>query len=198
MIVYMDGGSQRVQQTKRQNDWVLSWGIVAHKGDETVELHGSFKEVNSQFHGYHEMAAFAETVKYLKREGVPYEDVSFFTDDQWVVEAANEFQPCYPDRMVDANFGFRERLMKFVNEFYPATMYDDMLECLQKGRFTKVKGHDNTVYNLRVDYLAVHARNLCQGVKEEFLQFEQWLAKGFKFFNTEKHEYDVWYAPFAS
>lgn len=196
MIVYMDGSSVRATKTKCQKDWVLSWGLVVHNGDVTTEHHGHIAEVHSHMHGYHEMLAFAEAVRQVKHMKVPFEEVSFFTDDEWVVNAQFFL---HPDNWCGERADLvKNRMMQFVNEFFPSTMYDDMMEALHKARFTKVKGHDSTVYNLRVDYLAAHARQLKMGLAEEFLNFEQWLARGFKCFNTRKQQYDVWHAPFAS
>jgi ribonuclease HI len=194
MIVFMDGSGQQTPNAFKR--WTLSWGLVAHHNDTTVELHGGTADAPQQFCGFHEMMAFAEAVNYVKRSKVPYCDVSFFTDDEWVVNAAFAL---HKDNWVSTETvdGIHNRLMMFVNEFYPSVMYDDMVECLRQARFTKVKGHEDTVYNLRVDYLAAHARNLAHGAKEEFLNFEQWLAKGFRYFNLKTHEWDVWYAPFA-
>jgi ribonuclease HI len=196
MIVYMDGSSVRSTNTQKQKDWLLSWGLVVHHDDITTEHHGHVSEVHQRFNGFHEMLAFAEAVKLVKHMKVPFEEVSFITDDEWVVNAQFVM---HPDNWCGERAEqVKNRLMMFVNEFFPSTMYDDMLEALHKARFTKVKGHESTVYNLRVDYLAAHARQLKLGVYDDFLTFEQWLARGFKFFNTKKKLYDVWYAPFAS
>jgi ribonuclease HI len=196
MIIYMDGSSVRVTNTRKQKDWLLSWGMIVQHDDETVEQHGHVENVGSMYRGFHEMLAFAEAVRYVKHKKVPFKDVSFFTDDEWVVKAQFVLHPhnyC-ESRATEV----KARVMQFVNQFFPSTLYDDMLACLREARFTKVKGHEDTVYNLRVDYLAAYARKLKMGMDEEFQHFEQWLANGFKFFNTKLQRYDVWYAPFAS
>ena len=192
MIVYMDGSS--VANGTSKENWVLSWGMVVHHNDATTEHYGILRGITKQFLGFHEMLAFAEAVHYVKKTGVPFEDVLFITDDEWVVNAQFVL---HPDNWCGTE-AVHSRLMMFVNEFYPSTMYDDMVEALKKARFTKVKGHESTVYNLRVDYLASYARKEYHGRHDDFLTFEQWLARGFKYFNLKKRLYDVWYAPFAS
>lgn len=192
MIVYMDGSS--VANGTSKEHWVLSWGMVVHHNDSTTEHYGILSGITKQFLGFHEMLAFAEAVRYVRKTGVPFEDVLFITDDEWVVNAQFVL---HPDNWCDTE-AIHNRLMMFVNEFFPCTVYDDMVEALKKARFIKVKGHESTVYNLRVDYLASHARKEHHGLHDDFLNFEQWLSRGFKFFNTKKKLYDVWYAPFAS
>lgn len=200
MIIYMDGSAERIKNTKEAKEWILAWGMVVHQGDETHELSGVIEQVPHELQGFHEIAAFANAIMYVKKHKVPYEQVSFYTDDQFVTDA-NFF--LHPENYVATETvdKVKNRLMMFVNEFYPSTMYDLMLECLRKSKFTKVKGHKMfegaIVYNHRVDYLASHARRSKLGTVEPFLSFEAWLGKGISFFNVKKDAYDVWYPPFA-
>jgi ribonuclease HI len=188
MIIYMDGsGTQDIGFKKR----LLSWGLVVHHNDETTELHGCLREVPQQFEGFHELLAFAEAVRYVRYMKVPFEQVSFYTDDDVITRTSdgNSWEKIEKAK---------NRLMMLVNEFYPSTVYDDMMECWEKSRFTKVKGHRDTVYNLRVDYLAAHARKTAAGAKNTLLTFEKWLAEGVRFYDYKNEKFDVWYAPFAT
>jgi ribonuclease HI len=191
MIIYMDGGCVQTRNNPSGDKaWLLTWGMVVHHNDETKEFHGSASEVHHRFNGFHELMAFAEAVRYIKHLNIPFDQVSFYTDDDVITQTNDGWDPMKYEKA-------KNRFMMLVNEFYPTALYDDMIECWENARFTKVKSHRNTVYNLRVDYLCSHARSLAKGLKEEFLTFEEWLAKGFTYYNVKKDEYDVWYAPFA-
>lgn len=190
ITIFMDGGAAKWRPEKHQ--YVLSWGIVAHHGDSTTELYGSKIDVPHHLHGYHEMMAFLEAMRFAKGQGFLFENMSFYTDDPQVSYAGFMLHPANFVATDDVD-KFKRRFQTLCLKYYDEGTYQDALECLVKSRFTKVKGHDTTVYNLRVDHLARHAREVAAGKEDVLDSFEDWLAQGFY-----SNPYDAaWFAPFA-
>lgn len=218
MVIYLDGGSKR--QSNSTKRWVLSWGLIVHYQDQTHEIKGALIDILSEFSGQHENLAFLEAIKFAKSNNVAPEAIAFVTDDSAVCEVnkwAREFGK------LDPNSKTIQRLKSLLIYLKEPQGYDDelfayMRECLQFGKFTKVKGHARTVYNLRCDELAVNARNWALGDLTPLLSFEEWLHDGFEYWVQREVDVEVpsqdpngtptvtqevisvrkfWYAPFS-
>lgn len=197
-ILYMDGGSARHHQSK---ECMLSWGIVALTNDVATELHGCHTRVAPKHSGFHEKIAFVESVKYLMGEGHEPHELTFYTDDSAVCDANRSY-------VLTGNHHNSstvvERLKGVCKAFYQAEkdLAEHCLRYLRGSRFVKVKGHARTVYNLRCDALAVHARNWANGNLSPLLSFEEWMHDGFEYYapdpdNPKENKRFYWYAPFS-
>lgn len=181
MLIYLDGGSK--PQPNAGKLWVLSYGLVIHFQDQTHELKDAVLGVISEYSGQHENWAFLEAIKFAYERDVLPENIAFVTDDSAVCEVnkwAREFGKLDPAsktiQRLKSLFMYLREGRGFTDE-----MFTYMRSCLQFGKFTKVKGHARTVYNLRCDELAVNARNFALGDLTPILSFEEWLHDGFEF-----------------
>lgn len=196
-IVYMDGGSARHHQSK---ECLLSWGMVALTGDQSIERYGCHARVEPKHSGYHEKVAFVESVRFLRESGHKPFELTFYTDDSAVCDVNRSY--VLADKLPQSNT--ISRLKDVCATFYRGEK-DLMYHCLnylKNSRFVKVKGHDKTVYNLRCDALAVHARNWAIGNLSPLLSFEEWLHDGFTFYAPDRerpgeNKLNYWYAPFS-
>jgi ribonuclease HI len=191
MIVYMDGSSL-YHQSKRSP--TLGWGLVALNGDDHIEASGAKTDLARRHTNSHELLAFAETVRFLKRARFDFSDIDFYTDDEMIAYSGFTL---HPGNYVSAKVveRFHEQLRFIVAEFYDESMYDDMLEALTKATFHKVKGHDGIIYNMRVDYLAKHAAYRASGQNKTHHEFDEWLEQGFM--EYRKGDSYIWYPPFV-
>jgi ribonuclease HI len=192
VIIYVDGGAKKVSGTRTFD---LSWGIVVHHNEQTVEHYGGYKGVDNKYGAHHEFVAFAAAVLHAKHAGVAFEDISFYCDDFHVCNAGSWFHLDNWVATSDVEW-LKTRLLETCVNFFTPDLYDDLLDCLIKARFTKVKGHSDVIYNLRVDYLANYARGLLRDTPIQWLNFEAWLAKGFLAYKTPRESY-IWFAAFS-
>lgn len=185
IVIYVDGSFTRYAARA----FIHSWGVVANHNDSTVELYGAKKlHDKEQFAGSYELLAFIEGFLYAKSHGYPYEQMSFYSDDESVVYAG-----IWGNKN---NFGNQDRYKKIVEkvkhvcDFYcpgVPNLVSEIEECFAKARFNKVKGHAKCVYNLRVDYLAKFARDQIRGQETVLESFEKWVKKGFlKYVNSQE------------
>jgi ribonuclease HI len=193
ITIFMDGSS--VKQNPKAREYVLSWGIVAHHGDQTIEKFGNHSAVHQSFNGFHEIVAFIESMRYAKNQGFTFEDMSFYTDDISLPYAGFMLHPSNFVATEDVD-RFKQRLSRMCAQYYDDATLSDVLECLTKSRFTHVKGHDVTVYNLRADYLARHAHQLALGTADPFIAFDPWIEAGILKYASVDHPYK-WYPHFA-
>lgn len=201
MVVYMDGGSQVQPGTKK---YLLSYGVVAHFNDTTVELHGALTDVIQSLSGSHEHLAFVEALRHAKAHGLAPQEIAFVTDDASVCDV-NTFARNF--NRIDLEHNTLKRLKKILEYVMPTDeLHQYLLDCLMHSKFTKVKGHARCVYNLRCDALAVHARNWAKGDLSPLLPFEEWLHDGHLYYvaevddagnKTGNNVAKLWYAPFS-
>ncbi len=204
MIIYMDGGQHDVKSRTPVNNIniISSWGMVAMADDTYVELHGARGLPLDGWKGFHETFAFIEAMLYAQPRVKSWAEVSFYTDDHCVVEAAFMLHPGNHVPLYDVD-KFRGKLKRACKRYAEGT-YEAALECLTTSRFNKVKGHSTSIYNLRVDYLSrVGYRNYATyvGVANAWgkdalqaIPFEEWLNGGFyDYRNTE----NIWVPAFA-
>jgi ribonuclease HI len=218
MVIYLDGGSK--PQPNAMKRWVLSFGLVIHFQDQTHELSGAILDVVSAYSGQHENFAFLEAIKFAHSQQVKPENIAFVTDDSAVCEVnkwAREFGKLDPASKTINRLKELMALLAKDRGYYDA-MYPYLRDCLQYGKFTKVKGHASTVYNLRCDELAITARNWALGDLTPILPFEEWLHDGFEYWVQREVEVEkpglnaddppivvmekigvrkYWYAPFS-
>lgn len=191
MIVFMDGGSQKHSHNGRL--FLLSWGIVVHHNDETTELHGCKTHMPQNHSGSHERIAFMETVRHLMTLDVTPQEVSFYTDDSSVCDI-NEI--IRRSKRLPQDHTTIQRFKKLADEYYDAETFAACMSYLMHSRFTKVKGHSRTVYNLRCDELSCHARRWALGDLSPLLPFEDWLHDGFLYYDREQQP-QRWFPPFS-
>lgn len=188
IIMHVDGSSTKYPGANYQ----YSWGIVAEHDDQTVEILGQMpvsKEDNSNGANPFEAVAWVKAYLYAKEQGFKPEEMAFYTDDAQIAYA--QFFLHHPNNQGNGRVKLCEFLRKICSTFFYPELYDELLYCLTKARFIKVKGHRDTIYNLRVDYLAKIARD----TTKQPLPFEEWLSKGF--LNYTENGPFMWLAPFA-
>lgn len=180
---------------------MLSWGIVALTGDQSIELHGCHSWVSPKHSGFHEKIAFVEAVRYLVPSGHMPHELTFYTDDSAVCDVNRSYVLRGNHHGSDTTISRYKTVCK---AFYPnePELFEQCMSYIRGSRFVKVKGHSKTVYNLRCDALAVHARQWAIGNLSPLLRFEEWLHDGFEFYtpdddNPGENKRRFWYAPFS-
>jgi len=191
MIIYMDGGSQKNPHVASR--FVLSWGIVAHYNDETFERFGCFADCHPFLQGSHEKLAFVEAVRLALELGVSPGEITFITDDGSVCDANRMFHKFGNLVRSEATV---QKITEICNAYFNRDLKEHCCRFLRLARFIKVKGHSRTVYNLRCDHLARHARNWEYGDLSPLLSFEEWLHDGF-LHHDKKTMKKTWYVPFS-
>jgi ribonuclease HI len=191
MIIYMDGGSQR--NAFMPGSFILSWGLVAHYTDATYERHGCIGDCPPYLQGSHEKLAFIEAVRFALSLGADPDDITFITDDGSVCDANRMFHKHGNLVRSDATV---QKITEICNAYFDKTLKEFCLKFLARARFIKVKGHSKTVYNLRCDHLARHARNWELGDLSPLLPFEEWLHDGFLFYDKKLIK-KTWFVPFS-
>ena len=193
IIVYMDGGSQKADGPFKHR-FVLSWGLIVHHQDTTVELHGAKDQVHQEYSGSHEHIAFVEALRHAMTHDIAPDELAFVTDDSSVCDV-NHWARVFG--RLDLTSNTIKRLLNLVKYLgFDSSMDAYMLRCLEWSKFQKVKGHARTVYNLRCDELAVHARNWVKGDLSPLLPFEEWLHDGHIYYDKEQNR-KTWFAPFS-
>lgn len=167
-VVYIDGG-----RTIKDGVKFTNFGMTLLYDDNHYEFHGSVS-LGNEFEGYHELYAFVESVVHIRLMGLDPSKMTFYTDDESVAYAHFLL---HPNSFVGSNRGkaIKGRLKRLCDRFYVG-MLDEVLNVLMNARFVKVKGHETTVYNQRVDYL-------CNKCPSSAKSFDSWLSKGFPLYN---------------
>ena len=180
IVLYVDGSSTYYSGKNKPGNYnktfIHGWGVVAHHGDTSVEFQGC-RLVKSHQVGWYEISAFIEGFLYAKSHGFKNDQMSFYTDDESVAYVG-QFRRTGRGASYTV---FQEKLEQICKEFYPNVegLCEELLQCLEEARFTKVKGHATCVYNLRVDYLAKYARDVHLDPETQLKGFESWAAEGF-------------------
>jgi ribonuclease HI len=192
MIVFMDGGTP--WQARQDGSCTLSWGMVVHHNDKTTEVVGCKTDVNPRFRRGHEQLALIEASRHIMSHSVEPSAVSFFTDDKWVCDMSRMLQsggemPSEKDK------GYRV-LAGLCGQYYDRQTLEYCHECMRQSRFTKVRGHKGSVYNLRCDYLARIGQHQALGESVVPERFEDWLERGFPCL-SEDSSGERWYPSFT-
>lgn len=91
ITIFMDGSA--IKQNQEKHEYVLSWGMVAHHGDQTIEKFGHLSNVDMNYNCFHETVAFIEAMRYAKGQGFAFNQMSFYTDDMEVAHAGFMLHP---------------------------------------------------------------------------------------------------------
>jgi ribonuclease HI len=173
ITIFMDGSA--IKQDPAKHEYVLSWGMVANHDDQTTEKFGHFNNVPMNYNIFHETVAFIEAMRYAKGRGFAFNEMSFYTDDLLLTHAGFMLHPGNFVATEDVH-RLKKNIARLCTRYYDDATYCDAVECLSTARFTKVKGHQRTIYNLRADYLARHAHQLVLETADPLLPFEVWLG----------------------
>jgi ribonuclease HI len=149
MILYFDGASYG--HIKDTNETLLTYGVLLHnKDNEPIEAYGqhAVTHVNKMKHEY---IAFLESFKLLKKNGLDYRKVSFYTDSEEIANAQLLLHS--ENNMVLKKEKFLITLKHAVKFLKMSKDMDEIIDCLSNSRFVKVKSHNQTVDNIRVDHL---------------------------------------------
>lgn len=191
MVLYIDGSRRALP--KRTS--AIGWGLVALHNGHHIEHTGGLL-VNNEACGDHEMFALVEGVRFALTAGVPFDQLSVFSDDETVAYGAQALHP--GNYCQDKARALTERLNRVTNRLgAPDTLRHAVLECLTTSRFVKVKAHRRTVYQNRADYLAKKASQRAAGESATVRGYDDWLAQGFLFYLDAGQSTEVWYPPFV-
>lgn len=181
--IYVDGSA-----TKMGKVFQIAWGFIALHNDQSIEVMGRLGKLHPS--PQHETIAFIEAYLYAKSHGFAAENMSFFTDDEMIGHAQFFLHP--GNKRQDSAAHIKGHLTGVCRQHFPTVpdLRNELVHCLQTSRFTKLKGHRNTVYNLRADYLAKMARG-----DEPIKSFEEWLAQGHLAYTADGPF--KWLSPFA-
>lgn len=194
MEIFVDGSSSRFG--KSHNKGLCSWGVRIEKDDST-EAHG-LSVVDYDRHGkFYEQLAFVESVKLCSDHGIKPEECLFVVDDEIVGHGAENKNGTWLFSG-GHHHTLRDRL-RVLSEVCSASEIDLAFQYVETARFKKIKGHARVIGNMRVDYLAAHARKVFFGHETagEFLRYNEWMNQGFKTFNKEKEELEIWHPAFV-
>lgn len=193
MEIFVDGSNSKFG-SRTSLRGLCSWGIRI-EADCAKEFHDHITVDYESYGRYYEQIAFVKACLACYEHGLAPEECHFIVDDE-IVGYGGENNGTWS--LSNGNhLTVRERLTVlcglFGNDIDVAMMF------LNRSRFTKVKGHTNVIGNLRVDYLAAHSRKVFFGHESssDFLNYDDWLKQGFKFFNKEKEDLDIWYPAFV-
>jgi ribonuclease HI len=174
-IIYFDGGISFPSNTK--NLPKVSWGIVLHTNDDTIEHSGCIEYgCGNGTMQYHELIALFESVRLVYINGLLPDECSFFTDDRMIASAG--FHLHEANGSTKMRLTILAQLSTVANIFYKhiPNILDVVIEYLLEARFTKVKSHMGVVYNCRADYLVRQART-----NKPLMKLDTWMRSFCKF-----------------
>lgn len=181
MIAYIDGAENGVD---------VACGVVLLYQDVQIEHQFKIKREGNAPKGLCEFFALIKLVQLTIEMGVPFRDVSVYSDCQKVTQAqyvlhkGNHVRSGRRDEMM-RNIEVSCKTMIMDEQFIPV-----LLNFIEHARFTWVKGHKNTVYNQRADYLAYGCL-----VSKDGLPYSKWVQQGFCLY--ENGQPVAWYPPFS-
>lgn len=176
---------------------LFSWGLVFDGGDVVTELNGVRTVKHPGLNGTHEIQAFVECALYCVSHNIAPEDVSFTTDDEITVygskaTVANGYA------VTSHSIVLEEMLVRLVkHNVYDQTTIESIRPYLERSRMTKVKGHSNTFWNLRCDYLANVAAKSVQNGAANLESVARWAKRGFVRYVSPKKS-TTWFPAFHS
>jgi ribonuclease HI len=193
--LHVDGSQVRESGGVSQ---ATGWAFVACHDGEYHERSGAILEGRrGKLVGYHEQLAVVHGLLYAHSQGIAFEDVTLYSDDIDCGYAPTflfpgNFRVTHADRV-------RERLSWVVKHCFEPHVTNLVLDAYSKAIVHKVKGHSFSVYQERADYLAKTAAwAACKGTVTEPVPYDDWLSRGFKFFDGKLGEFSTRYAPFVS
>lgn len=197
VVVHIDGSSIKGAHSGSSRKWSMGYGIVVSKDGQTVELSGS-RHSPKGYSGSHEFYAFIEAALYLKSAGIPFNEVSLFTDDQQLALAHFAFHP--ENYMRSTAFSLMDQFHKIMMAYgYSQSDFVSVMDALSLCHIRKIKGHSGLVYSERVDYLAkTSAQRLsCGSDSLPMLSFNEWLKRGVIYYCNGGFA-KFWHAAFCS
>lgn len=197
LVLHVDGSRAH---TEGRHLLALGWGLVALHDDQHHERQGNLVYTRDDpFTGYHEHLAVVQGILYAHELGIEFSNVTLFTDDQVFGYAQQRLHP--ENYRQAAGHALRTRLRTLVNRLFPPEVFDLVLKALNEMLIVWVKGHQNHVYQERVDYLARTTARRCLGLEESpHLLYDEWLARGFvnyRFVENGAPERTVFFPPFV-
>lgn len=176
---------------------VFSWGLVFDDGDTVTEINGARKVNHPGLNGTHEVQAFVECALYCLSHNIPPEDVSFTTDDE-ITSYGSKATVANGYSNTSYSLVLNEMLDRLVSRHaYDQVTIDSVRPYLDRSRFTKVKGHSDTVWNLRCDYLAQVASKAARTGIAHLSSVQAWAKQGFvRYVSNGKSK--TWFPAFHS
>ncbi|HET8688382.1 MAG TPA: RNase H family protein [Methanosarcina sp.] len=192
LTCYIDGS-----QIKEKGEIRQGWAFLAfHTHGETVEMNGSYHgpAADKMRSNWYEILAFYNAVKYAISHGYKPEEVSFYTDCDWVAYGGFHL---VPENYSGRRDGVMERIKLLKALFYKhdETLVETMAEWLVKARHHWVKGHRIDVNNNRVDYLARSA--IYSKPVADVMEFNEWLRNGFTQWDHNLQQNTQYIPPFT-
>lgn len=179
VIIYFDGGTYK-EKIDNKVQFKASYGVLMHKGlEDPIESLGSH---NVPLHcaNRHEYVAFVEAYKLIKEHEIEYKDIHFYTDCDML--AFSNLYLHKDNYYVETKKKLLEEIKLTANVLGIGSAYHDIIECLEKSIFHKVKSHDNCIDNFRVDYLSKQAYK-----KNKPLCYQEFLGCAFKSYKNGSH-----------
>lgn len=183
MIIYFDGSRFNEHQPDtpyKKRTLCMAYGIVLHQGsDDPIENMGKYI-MPVRYDGLHEYIAFLEAFKLLKEHSIDYQKVSFFTDSEEIAYAQLFLHSDnYRTSMQEQTINAFDKAIKLLGM---EDMVDEVFDCLNNCRFTKLKSHSGIIDNMRVDYLARKAYEEIEPMpyKEYIQRYDLPFVKHFK------------------
>lgn len=183
VIIYFDGGAYK-NSRENKDECLLSYGILMHSGNEDpIESYGEY-HAHMMNSGRHEYLAFVESYKIIKQYNINFKDVYFYTDCYDLA-----FSNMYLHK---ENYNSTQKRKLLENIYKIAQMlkmtdhYEDIIQCLEEAQFNKIKAHDSTIDNIRVDYLSKMAhKNEVPLCYKKFLEcaFKKYTENGLEITN---------------
>lgn len=150
-----------------------------HYGAKHMRDDGKHSEESAKDINLHEAFAYVEAALVARNLGLLPDQCHFITDDRVLVDGVN----------LSSKNGFSKRdshrkalltQISKVGKYYSHLEVKNAITYLE-SRFTKIKGHDSCVNNLRVDYLASIARRRLSGSYKDQIEpmvYDKWLMQG--------------------
>jgi ribonuclease HI len=190
LTCYIDGSEVETgENTIRQG-----WGILAlHTVGQTNEIRGCIEHglKEAKMRGFFELLAFYNTICYAEKLGLVPEEVSIYSDCDFITDSGfHLFKQNYSGQKI----AIFKRLQLFQKMFYPTHKHVAMrmIRWLVGTQMHWTKAHNYDVNNCRVDYLARSAAK-----NKKAISFSTWLKFGFHKFDREKNAVTHFQMPFV-
>ena len=192
-IIYVDGSHVRLNTSL---EGVLGWGLIALHDDTLHEESGSLVIHRKQnLRGEHETLAMLHALRYIIENKIPANEVSIYCDDAILGHAPTFLYPGnYMGHKADLVINRLALIAKHTG--YEESL-PEMMALLSEVRVIKLKGHQQHVYQERVDYLANTRANIAAGDDQVELNFDDWLKKGILIYSSPDKA-RRWVAPFVN
>lgn len=204
LVVHVDGSRVEAKSALPRPDWpgrniqALGWAAVACFEDRLIEESGAFlSPANHPIGKHHEHIAFIQGVLLSQRLGVSFKELTLIGDDVLFGHAPTWLHPA--NLLSPRRDQLLVTLAHVIKERFDPTTEALVLRAFEEARIVKIKGHQLEVHQERADFLAKHsARTACGQETELPLSFEDWLSKGFKFYEKGESKAQVHFPAFTA